>query len=95
MRIVLFVGSPVCASKDELTTVGKKLRKCNVAVDVISFGDIEQNSEKLEAFVAAVNKNDNSSIVTVPPGAIIADLLLSTRVFMADDNITNLSLIHI
>jgi len=89
MRIVLFVGSPVCASKDELTSVGKKLRKCNVAVDVISFGDIEQNSEKLEAFVAAVNKNDNSNIVTVPPGAIIADVLLSTRVFMADDNITN------
>mmetsp|Transcript_3269 Transcript_3269/g.14807 ORF Transcript_3269/g.14807 Transcript_3269/m.14807 type:complete len:305 (-) Transcript_3269:603-1517(-) len=89
MRIVLFVGSPVTASKDELTTVGKKLRKCNVAVDVISFGDIEKNSEKLEAFVAAVNKNSNSNMVTVPPGAIIADVMLSTRVFMDDDNAAN------
>ena len=42
MRIVLFVGSPIEADSSELTSVGKKLRKCNVAVDVVSFGDVDE-----------------------------------------------------
>lgn len=86
MRIVLFIGSPIEAEKAELTTVGKKLRKCNVAVDVVSFGDIDENAEKLEAFMSAVNKNNNSNLVTVPPGANLADVLLSTPIFMDEDS---------
>ncbi len=85
MRIVLFIGSPVEAELSELTSVGKKLRKCNVAVDVVSFGDVEENAEKLEAFMTAVNKNNNSNLVTVPPGANLADVLLSTPIFVDED----------
>ena len=86
MRIVLFIGSPVEAETSELISVGKKLRKCNVAVDVVSFGDVDENAEKLEAFMGAVNKNNNSNLVTVPPGANLADVLLSTPIFMDDDS---------
>ena len=82
MRIVLFIGSPVESEVGELVSVGKKLRKCNVAVDVVSFGDVERNAEKLEAFMQAVNKSNNSHLVTVPPGANLADVLLSTPIFM-------------
>ena len=85
MRIVLFIGSPVEAESSELVSVGKKLRKCNVAVDVVSFGDVDENAEKLEAFMGAVNKNNNSNLVTVPPGANLADVLLSTPIFMDED----------
>ena len=85
MRIVLFIGSPVEAETSELVSVGKKLRKCNVAVDVVSFGDVDENAEKLEAFMGAVNKNNNSNLVTVPPGSNLADVLLSTPIFM-DEN---------
>ena len=85
MRIVLFVGSPVHADISELTGVGKKLRKCNVAVDIVSFGNIEENAEKLEVFIGAVNKNNNSNLVTVRPGAVIADVLLSTPIFLGED----------
>ena len=85
MRIVLFIGSPVEAETSELISVGKKLRKCNVAVDVVSFGDVDENAEKLEAFMGAVNKNNNSNLVTVPPGANLADVLLSTPIFMDED----------
>jgi hypothetical protein len=67
-------------------SVGKKLRKCNVAVDVVSFGDVDENAEKLEAFMGAVNKNNNSNLVTVPPGANLADVLLSTPIFMDEDS---------
>ena len=85
MRIVLFVGSPVHADKNKLAAVGKKLRKCNVAVDIVSFGEVHGNAEKLEAFISAVNKNNNSNLVTVRPGAVIADVLLSTPMFLGED----------
>lgn len=38
-RIVVFVGSPVEADEKELLTVAKKLKKNNVAVDVVNFGE--------------------------------------------------------
>ena len=72
-------------------SVGKKLRKCNVAVDVVSFGDIDENAEKLDAFMAAINKNGNSNLVTVPPGCNLADTLLSTPIFLDEDAVAGSS----
>jgi len=84
MRIVLFIGSPISVDESELVAVGKKLRKCNVAVDVVSFGDIEANEAKLAAFMGAVNKNNNSNLVTVEPGANLSDVLCGTAIFNQD-----------
>jgi 26S proteasome regulatory subunit N10 len=81
MRIVLFVGSPVIAEKQTLVAVGKKLKKCNVAVDVVNFGTNELDSSKLTEFVSTVNKNGNSSIVNVSPGESITDKLISSSIF--------------
>lgn len=61
--------------------VGKKLKKNNVSVDVVSFGDCaEENREKLEAFVAAVNKDNNSNYVEAPMGSNLSDHLLSSPI---------------
>ena len=84
MRIVLFVGSPLKDEIEALRAVGKKLRKCNVAVDVVSFGDVEANREKLDAFVTSVNKNNNSNLVVVEPGANLSDVLCGTAIFNQD-----------
>eukprot|EP00958_Prasinococcus_capsulatus_P021664 scaffold2963_cov341-Prasinococcus_capsulatus_cf.AAC.4 len=70
-RIILFAGSPIESEPETLVKVGKKLKKNNVAVDIVSFGDIEANKEKLEALLAAVNSNDNSHLIEVPPGPLI------------------------
>jgi len=84
-RIVAFVGSPVKESTDELVKLGKKLKKNNIAVDIVNFGEEQQNIEKLEAFVNAVNTNDESHIVTVPPGPhILSDILLSSPVVVGE-----------
>lgn len=64
--------------------IAKKLKKNNVAVDIVSFGSEEANAEKLEAFHQTVNSNDNSHLVTVPPGTILSDMLFSTPVFMEE-----------
>lgn len=71
-------------SQDALVKIAKKLKKNNVAVDIVSFGCEEENGEKLEAFHAAVNSNDNSHLVTVPPGTILSDMLFGTPIFMEE-----------
>lgn len=58
--------------------IGRKLKKNSVALDVVDFGEDEEGkSEKLEALVAAVNNNETSHIVRVPPGAnALSDVLI-------------------
>ena len=55
----MFVGSPIEEDEKSLVKLGKKLKKNNVAVDVINFGEEAENTTKLDAFVQAVNSNDN------------------------------------
>ncbi|KAF9956652.1 Inorganic pyrophosphatase, partial [Mortierella alpina] len=58
-RIIVFVGSPVEEDEKTLVKLAKKLKKNNIAVDIVNFGEEAENTTKLEAFVAAVNNNDN------------------------------------
>eukprot|EP01137_Pigoraptor_chileana_P020907 Opistho-2@83891 len=85
-RIVIFVGSPIDSDEGELVKLGKKLKKNNVAVDVINFGEEADNTPKLEAFVNAVNSKDgNSRLVTIPPGPhILSDILLASPIIHED-----------
>ncbi len=59
---------PCSPVKDEkLETIGKKLKKYNVSLDVVEFGESDdEKPEKLEALVAAVG--GSSHIVHIPPG---------------------------
>lgn len=59
-RIIVFVGSPVADSSEGLVRLGKKLKKNNVAVDVVNFGEDVENEQKLTQFVDSVNNSDNS-----------------------------------
>jgi 26S proteasome regulatory subunit N10 len=84
-RIVAFVGSPITESAEELVKLAKKLKKNNIAVDIVNFGEEAQNTEKLEAFINAVNTNEESHLVTVPPGPhILSDILLSSPVIVGE-----------
>eukprot|EP01027_Heterolobosea_sp_BB2_P012884 GEZU01018631.1.p1 GENE.GEZU01018631.1~~GEZU01018631.1.p1 ORF type:complete len:404 (-),score=112.90 GEZU01018631.1:168-1289(-) len=84
-RIVAFVGSPVETDAGELVKLAKKLKKNNVAVDIVNFGEEEANTEKLKAFIDAINSNDNSHLVTVPPGPhILSDVLLQSPIVMEE-----------
>ena len=58
--------------------IGKRLKKNSVALDIVDFGEEEGDKpEKLEALLAAVNNNDTSHIVHVPPGAnALSDVLI-------------------
>lgn len=92
-RIMVFVGSPLeGAAADEagMVKLAKKLKKNNVAVDLICFGDgIEEleGEEKgvMKSFVENVNSGDNSHLVTIPAGnLLLSDCILSSAVLAAD-----------
>ncbi|KAJ9505471.1 hypothetical protein QJQ45_022661 [Haematococcus lacustris] len=74
-RIVIF---------DTLVKIAKKLKKNSVAVDIISFGSESENEEKLAAFLEAVNSNNNSHLVTCPPGPVLSDVLIGSPIFQGE-----------
>ncbi|XLR44412.1 hypothetical protein S83_029072, partial [Arachis hypogaea] len=82
-RIIVFAGSPVKHEKKVLEMIGRKLKKNNVALDIVNFGEEDEGkTEKLEALLAAVNNNDTSHIVHVPTGTnALSDVLISTPIF--------------
>ncbi|XP_073058094.1 26S proteasome non-ATPase regulatory subunit 4 homolog isoform X1 [Primulina eburnea] len=85
-RIIVFAGSPVKYDKKVLELIGRKLKKNSVSLDIINFGEEDgEKAEKLEALLSAVNNNDSSHIVHVPPGpSALSDVLISTPIFTGD-----------
>jgi len=84
-RIVVFIGSPINNTTEELVRLGKRLKKNNIAVDVVNFGEETSNTEKLEALIAAVNNSDNSHLITIPPGPhILSDILVTSPIITGD-----------
>jgi 26S proteasome regulatory subunit N10 len=75
---VAFVASPVEEDTQSLEKIAKKLRKEEIAVDIILIGQREQSQvEKLAKFIETINKNNNSSFFEVPPsldGSLLASL---------------------
>jgi len=83
-RIIAFVGSPIVTDLKALTKIGKLLKKNNVAVDIVSMGEIEDNNEKLNALIEAVNSNNNSHLVVVPAGVLPSDVLVSSPIIQGE-----------
>ena len=81
-RIVVFVGSPIAEDEKTLVKLAKKMKKNNVAVDFVNFGEVDtDNTAKLQAFIDAINNSDNSHLVTIPPGPhLLSDRLIATPI---------------
>ena len=68
-RIVVFVGSPLegqAADEKFMVKLAKRLKKNNVAVDFIAFGDGIEEGERsiLKTFIENVSSGDNRSAVS-------------------------------
>lgn len=93
-RVIVFVGSPLeDASPDAeraLVRLAKKLKKNNVALDVIAFGDgIEEAGEGghsiLRTFVESASSSDNSHYLAVPPGPHLLSSQILNSPILAND----------
>ncbi|XP_055388796.1 uncharacterized protein LOC129617716, partial [Condylostylus longicornis] len=90
-RIVLFVGSPVVASEKQLELLGKTLKKNNVSLDIISFGEVDLNSSKLQKLHNAVGSNTTNNLIECPVDAsrLLSDILMRSPIVRdseADDS---------
>lgn len=80
-RVVLFCGSPIADSEEQMVKTAKNLKKNNIAVDVVSLGEQEANEAKLQAFFAAVQKGNLCSLVVCPPGVLVSDVVTNSPIF--------------
>ncbi|PAA52839.1 hypothetical protein BOX15_Mlig025766g1 [Macrostomum lignano] len=87
MRIVAFVGSPIAEDEKDLIRLGKRLKKENVSLDVVNFGEEEANQTKLTAMLDAVNGKDGtgSHLVTVTAGSMLHDSLMVSPIVVGED----------
>jgi 26S proteasome regulatory subunit N10 len=83
-RIIVFAGSPISETKDELLQLAKRLRKEDIAVDVVLLGVPEAQVESVRAFVDAVSKNNNSSLTIVPPNGSVLEMLFTSPLLSED-----------
>lgn len=87
-RVVCLVGSPLGnTSGSELVKLGKKMKKNNVAVDIVSFGEDAENEERLREFVDSVNSADNSHLVSVPAGTLMLSDAIMSSPMLAEDGV--------
>lgn len=84
-RIIIFVGSPISESDKDLEKLAKKMKKNNVAIDVINFGEDAVNTPKLEKFNSIINNHDNSHLVTVPPGPRLLYEVIATSPILVEE----------
>ncbi|GAB0137008.1 hypothetical protein EsDP_00005291 [Epichloe bromicola] len=86
-RIIVFVCSPIEENEKELTQLAKKMKKGNISVDFILFGDLDDDDtlKKLQAFNDAVKGNEGSHLVVIPPSSkLLSDQLISTPILLGE-----------
>jgi len=85
-RIIVFTCSTIQEDEKSLVKLAKKMKKNNISIDFIAFGDLEdENTKKLEAFNENVKGGDGSHLAIIPPGPnLLSDALVTTPILSGD-----------
>ncbi|KAK7969818.1 hypothetical protein PG988_008891 [Apiospora saccharicola] len=86
-RIIAFVCSPVTDDEKALVSLAKKMKKSNLDIDFVLFGDLDNDEvqKKLEAFNNVLKSPDSSNLVVVPPsGRLLSDQLISSPILLGE-----------
>lgn len=85
-RIIVFTCSPIEESEKDLVKLAKRMKKNNISIDFIAFGDLEpDNTKKLEVFNENIKGGDGSHLAIIPPGpSLLSDTLVTTPILSAD-----------
>lgn len=92
-RIIVFVGSPINENSDELNSLAVKLKKNNISIDFINFGEQQTNLSKLEEFMNIIdNGNSTSHLVTIPQGPyLLYEQVDKTPILREQDSMDNMN----
>ncbi|POR31313.1 Uncharacterized protein TPAR_08496 [Tolypocladium paradoxum] len=87
-RVIVFICSPIEEDEKELTQLAKKMKKGNISVDFILFGDLDDDDtqKKLQAFNDAVKGSEGSHLVVIPPSSkLLSDQLVATPILLGEN----------
>merc|ERR1711990_31239 len=86
-RIILFICSPIEDEQKDIIKIAKKLKKEKVNIDIISFGEDEDNQEKLTQFINTLNgaEGNSSHLVSIPAGTSLSDALRQSPIVDGGD----------
>ncbi|KAM5465327.1 proteasome regulatory particle base subunit rpn10 [Microsporum audouinii] len=85
-RIIVFSCSPVVEDEKSFIKLALKMKKNNVSIDFIAFGELDsETTKKLEAFHEAVNSGNGSNLAIIPPGPnLLSDSIVTTPILGGD-----------
>lgn len=87
-RIIVFTCSPISEEESKLISLAKKMKKNNVAIDFVAFGELDDEiTNKITSFNANVKGPDSSHIAIIPPGpGLLSDKLVTSPILNGDIN---------
>lgn len=85
-RIIVFVCSRIEEEEKELTQLARKMKKGNISVDFVLFGDLDDDAQKkLQAFNDAVKGSEGSHLVVIPHSSkLLSDQLVATPILLGE-----------
>jgi len=85
-RIIIFTCSPIHEDEKTLVKLAKKMKKNNISIDFVAFGELDDEiTKKLTAFNENVKGAEGSNLAMVPPGpGLLSDQLLTSAILSAD-----------
>ncbi|KAL8798100.1 MAG: hypothetical protein Q9182_006951 [Xanthomendoza sp. 2 TL-2023] len=85
-RIIVFTCSPIGENEKDLVKLAKRMKKNNISIDFIAFGDLDpEDTKKLEVFNENIKGGDGSHLAIIPPGpSLLSDTLVTTPILSAD-----------
>lgn len=85
-RIIVFTCSPIDEDEKNLVKLARKMKKNNISIDFIAFGDLDpENTKKLEAFNENIKGGDGSHLEIIPPGpSLLSDHIISTPILAGE-----------
>ncbi|KAG5987646.1 hypothetical protein E4U43_004984 [Claviceps pusilla] len=86
-RIIVFICSHIEENDKELTQLAKRMKKGNISVDFILFGDLDDDNtlKKLQLFNDEVKGSEGSHLVVIPPSSkLLSDQLISTPILLGE-----------
>ena len=85
-RIIIFNRSPVEEDEKNLVKLAKKMKKTNISIDIVAFGELsDETLKKLRAFNENSQSAEGSHLEVVQPsGNLLSDALITTPILGGD-----------
>lgn len=85
-RIIIFNCSPVEEDEKNLVKLAKKMKKTNISIDIVAFGELSDDTlKKLRAFNENSQSAEGSHLAEVQPsGNLLSDSLVTTPILGGD-----------